>query len=382
MMASARLRSTVDKTRVTNQFSKELSNKPFYDLDNGNFVIVVTCDTPSIVVLDDNEVKVWAASKAPFIQVANYSVLQPPILNGNYQLHEEIVPSSLTQTQTIDCDGIISTDTSLSIPGTISAEYDNILSSYNYTFLLSTIPNSRILSFDITVYGEDIHDAYNTTFNRIFLSYDTGISDDNEAVNFYGFGESFTYLNLKGRIVPILVSEQGVGRGLEPITDYFNANIAEGAGGDWYTTYAPKAAYMTDTNKGLVVDQSSVTIFDLTSEETVVVEAWSTSMRGHLFSGDSWLELIEMMTNITGRPPARLPSWSQQGAVVGLEGGTANVTKIVNKLLARGVPLAGVWLQDWVGMRHSWDGDRLIWNWEVNYDWYPGTTTLKTFLLP
>lgn len=32
----------------------------------------------------------------------------------------------------------------------------------------------------------------------------------------------------------------------------------------------------------------------------------------------------------------------------------------------------GVWLQDWVGMRHSWDGDRLIWNWELNKDWYPG----------
>lgn len=57
---------------------------------------------------------------------------------------------------------------------------------------------------------------------------------------------------------------------------------------------------------------------------------------------------------------------------VGLEGGTANVTAIVSTLQAAGVPLSGVWLQDWVGLRHSWDGDRLIWNWEVNYDWYPG----------
>lgn len=35
------------------------------------------------------------------------------------------------------------------------------------------------------------------------------------------------------------------------------------------------------------------------------------------------------------------------------------------------IPLAGIWLQDWVGLRHSWDGDRLIWNWEVNPEWYP-----------
>jgi alpha-glucosidase len=95
-------------------------------------------------------------------------------------------------------------------------------------------------------------------------------------------------------------------------------------------------------------------------------------MHGHIFAGDNWLELIKLMTSVTGRPSGPLPRWSQLGAVVGLEGGTENVTKIVNKLLARGVPLAGVWLQDWVGMRHAWDGDRLIWNWEVNYDWYPG----------
>ncbi len=32
----------------------------------------------------------------------------------------------------------------------------------------------------------------------------------------------------------------------------------------------------------------------------------------------------------------------------------------------------GIWLQDWVGLQHSWDGDRLIWNWELNMDHYPG----------
>ena len=35
------------------------------------------------------------------------------------------------------------------------------------------------------------------------------------------------------------------------------------------------------------------------------------------------------------------------------------------------ISLAGIWLQDWVGLRHSYDGDRLIWNWELNPEWYP-----------
>jgi alpha-glucosidase (family GH31 glycosyl hydrolase) len=67
-----------------------------------------------------------------------------------------------------------------------------------------------------------------------------------------------------------------------------------------------------------------------------------------------------------------------QGAVVGLEGGTEDVSERVKQLQDGGVPIAGVWLQDWVGLRHSWDGDRLIWNWEVNYDWYPGWQDMVT----
>lgn len=60
-----------------------------------------------------------------------------------------------------------------------------------------------------------------------------------------------------------------------------------------------------------------------------------------------------------------LPSWTQQGAIIGLEGGSAEVQNITSTLLDQGAPLVGVWLQDWVGTRHDWDGTRLIWNWEV-----------------
>lgn len=370
--------SNDEKGNVINKERKLI--KENYYLDNQNYIVIVNCEIPAIDILDSDDIKIWS-TVAPFIQVANYSVLQPPILNGNYQLHEQVIQNTLTQSQTIDCDNIIvnplANSIYISIPGTITAEYDNVYRLYNYTFQLSTIPDSNILSFNITILENEYSNPGDATcFNRVFLNYamnpDEKELEEDEEIGFYGFGESFTYLNLRGRVVPILVSEQGVGRGVEPLTDYFNVNVSEGAGGDWYTTYAPKAAYFTDTNKGFIVDQSSIIIFDLTSANTVTVEAWSSSLYGHILSGKSWFDLITLMTNITGRPPAPLPRWSQLGAVVGLEGGTENVTKIVNKLLARGVPLAGVWLQDWVGMRHSWDGDRLIWNWEVNYDWYPG----------
>lgn len=67
-------------------------------------------------------------------------------------------------------------------------------------------------------------------FNRIFLNYWCDIQE-----RFYGFGVQYSVWNMKGRRIPIVVSEQGIGRGTEPITTFLNL-FADGAGGDWSTT--------------------------------------------------------------------------------------------------------------------------------------------------
>jgi alpha-glucosidase (family GH31 glycosyl hydrolase) len=43
----------------------------------------------------------------------------------------------------------------------------------------------------------------------------------------------------------------------------------------------------------------------------------------------------------------------------------------VDKLLQHKVPLAAVWIQDWVGLRKAFDGDRLRWNWQLDSAYYP-----------
>ena len=120
-----------------------------------------------------------------------------------------------------------------------------------------------------------------------------------------------------------------------------------------WTTYAPKATYITNKNRGLILDQSYISIFNLTTTfvkppvslgavlEFVTIESWSTTLQGALLDGDSWLELIGNTTSITGRVKRPLPPWSQTGAVVGLEGGTTNVTREVQQLVDAGVPVSG-----------------------------------------
>jgi len=89
----------------------------------------------------------------------------------------------------------------------------------------------------ITVQGE--------TLTNTFLTYATS---NNE--HFFGFGEQFTYFDMKGKRVPVWVSEQGVGRGEEPITTA--ANITNGgAGGNSFTTYAPMPFFISESVRKL-----------------------------------------------------------------------------------------------------------------------------------
>ena len=87
--------------------------------------------------------------------------------------------------------------------------------------------------------------------------------------------------------------------------------------------------------------------FDLQESNKVAIELWGTLFKFNIIDRDGMLDIIEDITLLTGRMH-RPPSWTQHGAVVGLEGGTANVSRIVKSLQDAGVPLAGIWLQDWV----------------------------------
>lgn len=43
----------------------------------------------------------------------------------------------------------------------------------------------------------------------------------------------------------------------------------------------------------------------------------------------------------------------------------------MERLLQHEVPLAAIWIQDWVGLRKAFDGDRLKWNWQLDSTYYP-----------
>ncbi len=200
-------------------------------------------------------------------------------------------------------------------------------------------------------------------FNRVALSL-ASVKDE----GVYGLGEQFTWFDHKGLRVPILVSEQGIGRGAFPIT--LGADLTAGAGGDWSHTYAAVPHLVTSRMRSLFLENTEPSTFDLREEERITVELFSGQMRGRILAGRTPLELIEEYTAYAGRMRT-LPDWMLGGAIIGMQGGTTRVLEVHQRLREAGVPVAAYWLQDWVGQRTTSFGKQLWWNWELDTGHYP-----------
>lgn len=195
----------------------------------------------------------------------------------------------------------------------------------------------------------------------------SGASTRGEEV--HGFGAQ-TRWNLKGHVVPVLTREQGVGRGDPLITEAQNA-LTPPQGGDEASTYAVVPQYLTSRNRGLFLSDSEYSAFDLRPARAIRAQLWSRTLHAQILRGDSPVALIRAYTQYAGRMRP-MPAWVDRGAIVGIQGGTDVVRRRVAALQAAGVPLAGVWLQDWVGQRVTSFGSRLLWNWTLNTARYPG----------
>jgi len=200
--------------------------------------------------------------------------------------------------------------------------------------------------------------------NRIQL---TCVSSEQE--RFYGFGEQFTYVDFTGKRFPLIVGEQGLGRGAEPCSSIVEAR--SGSAGDAFTTYAPIAITVTSENRALYVENARILRMDIKSShpEQVMFEIWSRRLDLRVWQGESLLDAISKHTACTGRY-VPLPRWAH-GVIVGLRGGTAQVERILQQCETAKVPVSALWIEDWVGRRGANYGPPLWWRWEPNETVYP-----------
>ena len=150
----------------------------------------------------------------------------------------------------------------------------------------------------------------------------------------FGLGVQYSVRNLKGRVVPVVTSEQGIGRGLEPITKILN--LARDSGGNWHTTYSAIPHYTTSESRSFFLENSEYSIFDLSDPEVVSIQTFGTTVTARALYATSPLNHVEVYTEYAGRLPA-LPSWVMEGPIVGYEGGTKAVAALYAKLVSVGI---------------------------------------------
>jgi sulfoquinovosidase len=185
----------------------------------------------------------------------------------------------------------------------------------------------------------------------------------------FGCGEQLTDFNQKGNILPILVQEHGIGRGRPVITELVNL-FDHRSGGDPYHTGAPAPHFITSRLRSLFLENLEYSVFDMRPADHIDIKVWAATMTGRILYGETPLDLIETYTEYAGRMRV-LPDWAHNGAILGLMGGTEVVRAKLGRARAADVPVAGLWLQDWVGVRTTFAGTQLWWNWTLDEAYYP-----------
>ncbi|KAG7384865.1 hypothetical protein PHYPSEUDO_002180 [Phytophthora pseudosyringae] len=364
------------------------------DYTLGPFTVTVDSEGASVDIVNSAGDQIWkSASDRAFIS-ASTGLTTITQASGNFQLSSEDVG---TPCRTATISGVTSSSTDhVDIGGTFGG--DSACSNWTWSLSFSLDSSSgddSQLVFNASVVGDKV--------DNVYMAYE---SPHEEA--FFGLGEQTGIGNLRGWRVPVWTREGGVGRGEEPVTTYLNENASISgafAGGSLLTTYTGVGSLTTSLGRWVVLNGTKYALFDLASNATSAFEDTAAGyLAGNITEGDhvtgstatleimyesnsvsGWigraakgnplLEATNALTKVTGRQP-KLPDWSHDGAILGIQGGQEFVEEVVQNALRANMPLVSVWLQDWSGTRlqtgaYGISLHRLWWNWEPDSTLYP-----------
>jgi sulfoquinovosidase len=207
--------------------------------------------------------------------------------------------------------------------------------------------------------------ALDKSYDRMTVDF---VADIDET--FWGGGEQMSHLALNGRCFPMWTSEPGVGR--EPGTALTDKMSADGsfAGGDYWTTNYPEPTVLSSLGyaiRSLAFDYSEI---DLSLPSRLRIFGWHGSFVGELSEAQTVAELISNLPYPQQKRQPPLPDWAIGGAIVGLKDGTNSFARL-EKIIAAGAAVSGLWCEDWCGIRQTSFGRRLFWDWQWNAVRYP-----------
>lgn len=230
----------------------------------------------------------------------------------------------------------------------------------------------QVHQFAVTQQGSQIRLAYvgeeKPGVNRYWLTFVT-----NPKEHIYGCGETYSELDLKGQNVRIWVAEhQNTGRISKKIIKekLLGKHPDKKLSFDKYESYYAQPTFVSSDKYYVHCDVNAYSEFDFTDAGKITLYFQEPPVI-ITDSGQDFAEVSRKLTGLLGRQKA-LPDWLYDGVILGIQGGTDVVDAKIKKAKEAGVPVVGVWCQDWSGCRRTGFGYQVMWNWEWDQELYPG----------
>lgn len=184
----------------------------------------------------------------------------------------------------------------------------------------------------------------------------------------FGCGEQFSHLDLRGKILPLWVSEPGIGRG--PNYVKVLANLHSGRGGSQEHTYFPQPSFVTAAGRWALMQTTAFCRFDFSQKDSCTLLCHDIPSSIYVGQAGSIPTAVGALSSLLGRQEI-LPDWAFDGIILGLQGGRSVVEAKLKRALDAGIPVTAIWCQDWQGIRITPYGKQLFWNWQYDQQLYP-----------
>ena len=204
-------------------------------------------------------------------------------------------------------------------------------------------------------------------FNRFKLSFKTF-----EEEHIYGCGEQYTAVDLKGKDVPIWVSEhQKVALILKKLLlwKFFGENPDRMSPFKQQQTYCAVPSFISSRHYGFYCHEDNYGVMRF-QKDRVVIEFREIPQSISLLTGNSIQEVASKMCELVGIQP-KLPDWVSDGLILAVQGGADVVRQKVKEAKEKGLKIAAIWSQDWSGNVVTSFGYQVYWNWEKSDSLYP-----------
>lgn len=202
--------------------------------------------------------------------------------------------------------------------------------------------------------------------NRFWVTFSS-----EETEHIYGCGETFSEFDLKGQAVRVWVAEHQNSKriskkilkekiiGKRPKKKQAFRN---------YESYYAQPTFVSSEGYVVHVDGTAFMDFDFRKKDSTTLYIREVPDI-YVKAGDSYEELSLKLGELVGHQPT-MPDWLYDGVIIAIQEGTERIQEKIDLARKAGVPVVGVWSQDWCGCRRTGFGYQVMWNWAWDKELY------------